>query len=331
MDRFDRIFQFHRILRAARTPVSRKRFEEECECTRATVARTLADMRDYLNAPIHYDNRRNGYLYAQTPDQPMYELPGLWFNADEAVALMTCHELLGNLQPGLLGPAIEPLRERLQKILDSRQGGGGQLARRLRVLGISRKAPSADVFGPLSSSLTLRRRLRFDYDGRARGERSAREVSPQRLVRYRDNWYLDAWDHGKDALRMFAVERMHEVQTLEAKAREVQDAELDAVLAAGYGIFSGPVVGTAVLRFSPHRARWVADELWHPDQASRWLDDGRYELSVPYSDQRELLMDVLKHGEACEVVAPAALRKAAAAALQAALALYAPKAAHRPR
>ena len=331
MDRFDRIFQFHRVLQAARTPVSRKRLEEECECTRATVARTIADMRNYLNAPIDYDNRRNGYYYAQAADQPMYELPGLWFNADEAVALMTCHELLGNLQPGLLGPAIEPLRQRLQKILDARQGGAGQLARRLRVLGISRKAPAADVFGPLSSALTLRRRLRFDYDGRARGERSVREVSPQRLVRYRDNWYLDAWDHGKDALRMFAVERIGKVQLLELKAREVADAELDAVLAAGYGIFSGPVAGTAVLRFSAHRARWVADEIWHPDQVARWLPDGRYELAVPYSDERELLMDVLKHGPDCEVLAPEALRTATRDALQAGLAIYSPQSARKPR
>ena len=130
---------------------------------------------------------------------------------------------------------------------------------------------------------------------------------------------------------MFAVERMHDVHALEARARDVADSELDAVLGAGFGIFSGPVIGTAVLRFSAHRARWVADETWHPAQSARWLDDGRFELAVPYSDERELLMDVLKHGPDCEVVAPAALRKVAVAALQATLALYAVKPARKPR
>ena len=41
MDRFDRIFQFHRILSAAKRPVPRRTFETECECSRATVSRTL--------------------------------------------------------------------------------------------------------------------------------------------------------------------------------------------------------------------------------------------------------------------------------------------------
>jgi hypothetical protein len=32
-----------------------------------------------------------------------------------------------------------------------------------------------------------------------------------------------------------------------------------------------------------------ADEQWHPQQAGRFLEDGRYELKVPYSDPRELI------------------------------------------
>ena len=281
-------------------------------------------MRDYLNAPIQYDTQRNGYHYVQVAGQPMYELPGLWFNADEAVALMTCQALLDNLQPGLLGPVLEPLRARLQKILATRGAGDGQLARRLRVLGISRRAPAGKVFGPLASALTLRRRLALAYDGRATGARSEREISPQRLVRYRDNWYLDAWDHGKDAMRMFAVERILQATQLDTAAKDVVEADLDAWLAGGYGIFSGTVVDTAVLRFSAHRARWVADETWHPAQVARWLDDGRYELAVPYSDTRELLMDILKHGADCEVVSPPALRSIVQTVLETAAAQYAP-------
>ena len=38
------------------------------------------------------------------------------------------------------------------------------------------------------------------------------------------------------------------------------------------------------------------------------LEDGSYELKVPYSNDPELLMDILKYGADCEVVAPDALR-----------------------
>ena len=45
--------------------------------------------------------------------------------------------------------------------------------------------------------------------------------------------------------------------------------QLDRHFAVSYGIFAGTPQQTAVLRFSPERARWVAKEQWHRDQAGR--------------------------------------------------------------
>ena len=70
MDRFDRIFKLHQILASRRTPVSRKTLEERMECSRATVARTIECLRDYLDAPIEYDHNRNGYYYAKREQGP---------------------------------------------------------------------------------------------------------------------------------------------------------------------------------------------------------------------------------------------------------------------
>ena len=61
---------------------------------------------------------------------------------------------------------------------------------------------------------------------------------------------------------------------------------------------------------------------WHPDQQVRFLEDGRFELSVPYDNARELIMDVLKYGPDVEVVQPAALRHEIGAQLAAALSHY---------
>ena len=58
-----------------------------------------------------------------------------------------------------------------------------------------------------------------------------------------------------------------------------------------------------MLRFTPERARWVADEQWHPQQQGRWLEDGSYELSIPYRESRELVMDVMRHGGGVAVLA----------------------------
>ena len=135
-----------------------------------------------------------------------------------------------------------------------------------------------------------------------------REVSPQRLVHYRNNWYLDAWCHLRNDLRAFAVDSIRRAEILEKSAKNVSEKRLNEVLGAGYGIFAGANVCWATLRFSPERSRWVASERWHPQQKGRFLEDGQYELTVPYSNDPELLMDILKYGADCTVLAPDELK-----------------------
>jgi predicted DNA-binding transcriptional regulator YafY len=167
-----------------------------------------------------------------------------------------------------------------------------------------------------------RRRQRIKYFSRARNDETEREISPQRRVHYRENWYLDAWCHLRKGIRSFAVDAIRAAEVLDESAVDLTEDELDQVLAAGYGIFSGRDVQWAVLRFSPQRARWVAAEQWHPQQRSRTDADGSYVLELPYSDSRELLMDILKHGAHVEVLAPHELRDEVAGALRAAAAIY---------
>ncbi len=147
-------------------------------------------------------------------------------------------------------------------------------------------------------------------------------MSPQRLTHYRDNWYLDVWDHDREALRSFAVDRIAEAHATDAAATDVSEGDLNELLASSYGIFAGKPKAWATIRFSPHAARWVADEHWHSQQKGEWLPDGRYELKVPYSNSKELLMDVLKYGPDAEVMAPLPLREEMKILLQLALGGY---------
>ena len=106
------------------------------------------------------------------------------------------------------------------------------------------------------------------------------------------------------------------------KADDVAEKDLNDHYASSFGIFAGKANKTAVLRFSAERARWVADERWHPQQSGQYLTDGRYELRIPYREDKELIMDILRHGPAVEVISPEALRLAVHAELHCAIAQY---------
>lgn len=321
MDKFDRIYQLHNILRDRRTPISRDELTRRLECSEPTVYRLIRILREYLGAPLEYDEERGGYYYERNTAGGSYELPGLWFNARELQALLVFDRLLESLEPGLLGEHLAPLAHRVTELLEHKRLGLSKAARRVKALGMAAR-PAGEWFHVLAGAMLQRRKLRLRYHSRGTNEVSERMVSPQRPVHYRDNWYLDAGCHTRKGLRSFAVNRVKHAAEIGEAAQDIPETELDEYFASAYGIFSGKANKTAVLRFSAERARWVADERWHPKQIGQFLTDGRYELRIPYRDDRELLMDILRRGPEVEVVLPDSLRKAVAEQLKSALTQY---------
>ena len=321
MDRLQRIYKLHNLFISHRMPVPHNLLQEKLECSRATINRIIQEMRLYFSAPIEYDRERNGYFY-DTKAGEIFELPGVWFNATELYALLTTQQLLEQTQPGLLDNHLKPLKSRIEKILATAQSGSGEIAKRVRILRMAGRNTSSEHFQTVAGALLQRKRLTIRYHSRSDDAETRREISPQRLTHYRDNWYLDAWCHQRNGLRSFAVERLREAKALEKPAKDITEAELDTHFASSYGIFAGKPKHTAILRFTPERARWVAEEQWHPHQQGRMLDDGSYELHIPYADSRELVMDILKHGAEVKVVSPNSLREEVLQHLQTALTRY---------
>jgi predicted DNA-binding transcriptional regulator YafY len=308
----DRLYKLKSYLDAGRC-LDKQSLLDEFEISLATLKRDFALLRYRLNVPLIFDRERGGWRLDRDPPGigPQYELPGLWLGADEIHALLTMQHLLANLDAGgLLGSHIAPLMNRLSTLLDSGTHASAEVVRRIRVQTVGARKVDVPHFQAVGSALLRRRRLVIDYHGRSRDVRHEREVSPQRLIHYRDNWYLDAWCHLRDGLRSFAVDAINSARVIDRAATDVPDDELDVVLGAGYGIFAGRQVQWARLRFSADRARWVAAETWHPAQRGCIEADGRYVLELPYADARELMMDILRHGPEVEVLEPVELREA---------------------
>ena len=311
MNRFERLVRIHRMLQSRR-PVPMRHFMKELEISRNTVTRDFEYLRTFLDAPILYDRHANGHHY--DPQAEAFELPGFWLNQSELYALLAMEHLLESVQPGFLGPYIGPLKARVRKLL----GEGGQSAetvsRRVRVLETGRRTVDSDGFGVIAEGVLTNRRLAFRYRGRARDAQSDRIAHPLRLVNHRGNWYLCADCEQAGAPRLFSLDRITGPQLL-GPATSRPDAEIDRILEASYGIFTGSARGWAVLRFTPQAARWAAEERWHPDQIGHWID-GHYELQIPYSNPIELVMEILRYGPEVEAIAPREIRETVARRLR---------------
>lgn len=312
MNRTERFYKIDQMLHERRV-VPIEIFLEELDVSRATFKRDMEYLRERLHAPIIWDRELGGYRFESIPPSgPAYALPGLWFSAGELYALLAANQLLSDIEPGVLAAHVAPLQVRLAALLEASGHSAAEITQRVRLLSMARRRVKLRFFTDLALALLERKQIEIAAWNRQRNETNARVVSPQRLIHYRDNWYLDAWCHWRNELRSFSVDAIRQVTVLREAAHDIPAAELDAHFASSYGIFSGQPTNLAVLRFSPERTRWVQAECWHREQQGELLPDGSYRLRLPYADERELLMDILRHGRHVEVEAPASLRRAVA-------------------
>lgn len=323
MSGMERIYQIDQIL-GVRHSVTRKELLERLGVSWATLKRDIAYMRERLNAPLIFDRELGGYRFEDwAEDRPSVRTTRLVvLGRGNPCASDHAAPTLKSRYRRLTWASDSTLLSRLTGLLGSADNPAEEVQRRIRIQTVGAREFHLDHFQAVGSALLRRKRLVIRYHARGTDELTEREISPQRLNHYRDNWYLDAWCHLRDGLRAFSVDAIQHAEILDMRAKDVADKRLDEVLGSGYGVFSGDRITWAVLRFTSERARWVASERWHRNQTGKYLEDGSYELHVPYADDRELIMDIMKYGSDCEVVEPEALKARVEAEFESGLARY---------
>ncbi len=329
MDGFDRIYDLHKILSKRSTPIPLADILSQMECSRATFNRVKRHMTDFLGAPIAYNRELGGYYYeikgeGESQGDGHYELPGIWLNQEELHALVLIHGLLADIGSGLLRNQLAPVKRRFEELLAQRAIDPCTLADKVRMVGATYRPVQHDQFVKIANALFSEQTLHIQYASRIGDTITERDISPQRLVHYRGNWYLDSWCHMRKGLRTFALECIKHCSPGSAKFKKMSSADLDAHFQPTYGIFSAEHKAEAILLFAPAISRRVKDEEWHPEQVLQLRDDGALEMRLPFNPQtpQELIKDILSYGDEVEVLAPEQLRQQLAAKLRRACAPY---------
>ena len=327
MSQASRLRDFVAILENSRLPVSRARLLDELEVSSATFKRDLDVLRDQMQAPIKWvtgeGGRNRGYILEDKGwSSGKMGLPNAWFSASEIYALLMIHELASHIGPGLLTEHLQPLITRVTMMLSAAEDSPEDVRSRVRLLNSASKRNSSPHFETVARAAVKKRRLKILYFTRSRNDRSERIVSPQVIVYYKENWYLIGWCHKAEGLRMFALDSIEDASILKNGAKAVPKKELEELMGRDFGIYSGKNRQLAKLLFTPRQAPWVRSETWHADQEGEATEDGGYLLTIPYSDQRELILEVMRYGPDVRVLAPIELQQEVAKRLRAAADQY---------
>lgn len=315
--------------------------------SRSTFYRMIARLRETKRARIEYAiPRRTGsapsrprsnslaprwrIMDGAALDSKTHRFTGLWHSAGALFALVATFRLLRCFRQGVLAEFInKEVAAELEDHLDRQRPGAARHLRRVKVEPLGEVDVELESFEAVCTALFERKRLRITHESLIDGHRSERDVSPQRLLRYRDNWFLDTYCHRKKEIRTFELGGLTAARLSDdtRRAVDIPDEKLDEAFDAGYGIYAGKDVKRARLRFSWPASIRASKARWHPSQTvTLHPKNGRepYEctLTVPYSRSPELVMDILRWGPNVKVLGPAELRRAVSTQLQTALARY---------
>jgi predicted DNA-binding transcriptional regulator YafY len=261
--------------------------------------------------PIYDDRQGDGARSVWRVEEGFRRRLPLKLTLGELAALLMSRELLAPAGAAL-GPAVTAAFEKVADVLSADARALLDKIRDtigVRAVGAKLQAPAAGHVAAIQQALVARRRLRLRYYSMSRDDLTDRRVDPYHLTLHAGGFYLVAHCHLRDAVRIFAVERIRECELLAARFERPARFDVDKYLEGAWGIIRGDVVTVKVV-FARNLARYIRDRLWHPTQAFRGLDDGRLEMTLRVADTLEVRRFILGFGSEAEVIQPAALREA---------------------
>jgi predicted DNA-binding transcriptional regulator YafY len=277
---------------------------EQFEISSKTAQRDIDFMRDRLLCPMEYDSSQKGYYYCDDT----YSLAMVYLSSEELSALLIAREMLKDISNGCIGEEISSIVNKITNVPSKHMADGNDLDDNFSFQLIEYSPIPENILKIVLDACLKRRRLHFTYASPARGEKSQRTVDPYHLFNYMGTWHLVSYCHIRGMIRDFVLGRMTDLRILDDDFEKPSDFDIKKYFHSSFGIYKGHSKTEVTLRFSPEKAKWIKDQVWHRNQKSRSLKDGSLELSFPVAEFSEIKMEILKHGDKVEVVKPKALR-----------------------
>jgi proteasome accessory factor C len=173
-------------------------------------------------------------------------------------------------------------------------------------------AGSLDHLRALREALRGRRKVRLSYRKADEDQPAPRIICPYGIVFASGMWYAVAYCEGSDGIRIFRLDRVEQMDLLDARFESPRDFSLDAVIKEGKAFHGGAAPGTLRLRYSPRIARWIAER-----EGKTVAEDGSLTLDHPLADRDWAVRHVLQYGPDVTVLEPAEVREAVVRRLEA--------------
>jgi predicted DNA-binding transcriptional regulator YafY len=284
----------------------------DLKCSVRTVWRDLTVLQD-AGFPVYNDPRADGHRSVWRLEPGFQHRLPLPLTLPEAIALLVSQRwVAATTGVSAFRPAMNSVIDKLKALfgkseidlIDRMADAVG-----VRAPGGKLLEPAAEHLDAIHVAIAERRSLQLRYYSMSRDAETERRVDPYHVTEFDGGLYLVGHCQVREAVRIFAVERIRNAEITTNRFTRPADFDADTYLRDAWGIIRGDLVHVKV-RFSKTVTRYVRDRRWHTSQQVRDLPSGGIELTLQVADTFEVRRWLLGFGVDAEVLEPLALREA---------------------
>jgi len=280
------------------------------EVSLRTVHRDLEHLRDSLNAPLEWSVPENGYRYG-TAD---FALPIHKITEGELLSLLVADRALAEFRRTSLEAPLKNILAKVPTALgDEVTVTPAQLAQASSLLG-EPEAPaplSSGIFRALQEAVRRSETLEVLYHTRRRKVTQWRKMNPLHLVHADGEWYLLAWCHEHQQVRVFVPGHVRDLRPTGETFLRPRGFDSIHYLKCHFDQLDTESLADIRIRFDPQLAPAIQERTWFPGQKVQFLTDGGLELTLAAEHADAVIRWVLQWGTGAEILSPPWVRRRA--------------------
>ena len=281
------------------------KLSKEYEVSSKTIIRTIEFMKSFYNAPIEYDKSIKGYFYSDKN----FKLVKFDLNDEDLRSLALISNAFKIYGGKPFSSDLNSFFNKIYYIYNDKYSI--QLKDIENIISFRiRNSRSVDTkfFEIIKTAIINSETLKCRYYSGYSGQTTDRELDPYHIVNDKGEWYLIAFCHRDNKIKLFSISRFKEVHPSGKQFSPVDDFNVEKFFEDSFGVFNDDKKIKVRMRFEKRSAGYIKEKTWHRSQIIKEnKKDGSVILEMTVNSSDEIKHWVLSWGRSCTLLSPKTL------------------------
>jgi len=284
---------------------NKKELSKKYQISEKTIQRDIEFLINQYEAPIEYDYKRRGYHYFRE-----FSLNPLKLDEGDFFMLAITEKVLRQYRNSPFRNHIEKFYEKIKTLFNDEISIYNDELNGVMSFDIGpMREVNKEYFDKLEKAIREKLIVEIKYHTLHNDSYTTRKINPYHLKNYKGDWYVIAYCHNKNDIRVFALSRITSLKLKDYNFKTIEDIKIDEIMKSSFGIYLDSKEWKVKIKFSAYQARWIKEKKWHTSQEIKENKDGSIILSMTINNLEEIKRWIMQYGKEAEVISPKSLRE----------------------